>query len=89
MKKEFLQNWRGSAIFGQQNQWARAQGSSLEEDELMTLDAGGVVKKQKGNSLTKLFVRDEEGNMWSVIVRNVDLAVLENNLKEVGYLLVA
>ena len=89
MKEDFLKNWRGPATFGKQNQWVPAQGSSLDEQELKTLNAGGVVEKQKNDSLTKLFVRDEEGKLWSVIVLNIHLADLENCLKEVGYLLPA
>ena len=89
MKENFLKNWRGPATFGKQNQWARAQGSSLKDGELKTLEAGGVVEKPKTKSLTKLFVRDEEGNLWSVIVCNTELTALENELKSVGYLLSA
>jgi len=89
MKENFLKNWRGPATFGKQNQWMPAQGSSLDEQELKTLNAGGVVEKEKTKTLTKLFVRDEEGKLWSVIVRNIHLTALENNLKEVGYLLPA
>ena len=89
MKENFLKNWRGLAAFGKQNQWARAQGSSLKENEVRTLDAGGIVKHPKSKSLTKIFARDEAGNLWSVIVRNVELTALEKGLEEVGYLLPA
>ena len=85
MKKNFLKNWRGPVAYGKQNQWTRAQGSSLKDNELETLDAGGIVKHPKDKNTTKIFVRDEEGNLWSVIVKNVDLTVLENDLKGVGY----
>jgi hypothetical protein len=85
MKKDFLRSWRGSNTYGQRNQWVQAQGSSLTETELATLDSEGIVKHAKGKSLTKIFVRDEDGNLWSVIVHNVHLTALENELKNVGY----
>ncbi len=89
MKKNFLENWRGSVSYGKQNQWRQAQGSSLEERELEVLNAGGVVMHPKDKNTTKVFARDEDGNLWSVIVRNVHLASLENELKSVGYKLAA
>lgn len=89
MKEDFLKSWRGSTAYGQQNQWARAQGSSLTEGEVKILTAGGIVKHAKGKSLTKIFARDEDGNLWSVIVHNVHLSALENELKGVGYFLPA
>lgn len=85
MKKDFLESWRGSNAYGQRNQWTRAQGSSLTKTELAILDAEGVVKHAKGEHQTKIFVRDEDGNLWSVIVHNVHLTVLENELRNVGY----
>jgi len=89
MKTEFLKNWRGSATFGQQNQWKRAQGSSLKPDEVKTVNAGGIARHPKSKTQTKVFVQDDEGNLWSVIVLNVHLAALEADLKKVGYLLAA
>jgi len=89
MKKKFLENWRGSVSYGRQNQWKRAQGSSLEDPDLKILDAGYIVKRSKDRNTTKVFVRDEERNLWSVIVNNLDLTTLENELIGVGYKLVA
>jgi hypothetical protein len=85
MKKVFLENWRGSTTYGLENQWAKAQGSSLTEGEVKILNEGGIVKHAKGKSLTKIFVRDEEGSLWSVIVHNLHLASLEDDLKKIGY----
>lgn len=87
MKTEFLKNWRGATTYGQQGQWVQAQGSSLNESEVQTLNDGGIVRHPKGKSLTKLFVRDEEGTLWSVIVHNIHLTKLENDLEKVGYFL--
>jgi len=89
MKENFLKSWRGSTAFGYQNQWAKAQGSSLKDGEKKVLKDGGIVKHPKGKSLTKVFACDEKGNLWSVIVHNLHLTSLENSLKEVGYLLPA
>ena len=81
MKKNFLETWRASTGFGQQKQWVQAQGSSLNQKEIKTLDAGGVVEHPKSKGLTKVFVKDETGQLWSVIIRNVYLEHLENGLK--------
>ena len=85
MKKSFLETWRGVAIFGKQNQFAQAQGSSLTEGEVKILNEGGVVHHPKGKSLVKVFVSDEDGNLWSVIVHVIHLGALEKDLRNVGY----
>ena len=86
MKKAFLTSWRGIAIFGKQNQFALAQGSSLTEGEVKILSEGGVIQHPKGKSLVKVFVSDEDGNLWSVIVHVIHLEALERDLRNVGYL---
>ena len=86
MKEKFLINWRGANTFGHQNQWAKAQGSSLSENELKVLNQGGIVRHQKNKSLTKIFVKDEKGNMWSVIVHVLHQTSLEKDLKNAGFI---
>ena len=85
MKEDFLKNWRGSTNFGRENQWSEAQGSSLSKKEKRFLASGGVVFHPKEPSLTKVFARDEQGKLWSVIIHNLHLSALETKLKEVGY----
>ena len=85
MKEEFLKTWRGPVNYGKQNQWSEAQGSSLSNKDQKVLKSGGVVLHPKPGSLTKVFVRDESGHLWSVIIHNAYLDALEKKLKEVGY----
>ena len=89
MKKKFLLSWIGGAISGEQCSWVRAQGSSLGDDDKRILDEGGIITRPKCRELTKVFARDEDGNLWSIIVHNLHLATLEENLKKVGYSLAA
>ena len=84
-QEQFLRDWRGPGDYGRPNQWSEAQGSSLSNKDKNVLKCGGVVFHQKPGSLTKVFVRDESGHLWSVIIHNVHLDALEKKLKEVGY----
>jgi len=87
MKKEFLENWNGTTADGR-NKWSnKATGSSLSKKEEDALKAGIIVKKEKTEFITKIFVLDEDGHLWSVIIDNRRLAALEDALKEVGYIL--
>jgi len=88
MKKEFILSWRGNSLFsGQQSNWVQAQGSSLSDKDKQALAKGAIVEHPKTRELTKVFARDEDGNLWSVIVHNLHLTTLENQLKNVGFLL--
>jgi hypothetical protein len=90
MKKKFLESWTGGTnSFGQCEKFKRAQGSSLSPEQKNVVKSGGVASHGKGNRDTKVFVEDEDHNMWSVTVQNTHLANLNSKLKEVGYLLPA
>ena len=86
MKKKVLEDWTGKFnSFGQCEQFRRAEGSSLSEEEREFVMSGGVAFHKKGSRDTKVFVLDEDNNMWSVTVNNVRLAALKQKLKEAGY----
>jgi len=90
MKKKFLENWTGGVnSFGQSEKFKGAQGSSLSENEKDVVNTGGIAFHKKGSRDTKVFVEDENHNMWSVTVKNAHLADLKSKLVEVGYLLPA
>ena len=90
MKKKFLENWTGGMnSFGQCEQFKRAQGSSLKPHEKSRIESGGVAFHEKGKQDTKVFVEDEDQNMWSATIRNSHLADLNSKLEGVGYLLPA
>jgi hypothetical protein len=85
-KSQFLKNWRGSALApGAQNQWGRAEGSSLSEREKKALRSGHIVTHDKLTLLKKLFVMDEQDNLWSIIIKTDDLKMLVSNLCDVGF----
>jgi len=89
MKKEFLENWSGTTADGR-NKWSnKATGSSLSKKDEEALKAGIIVKKVKTKFITKIFVLDEDDRLWSVIIDNCLLDALEDDLKEVGYILPA
>jgi len=81
MKKNFLLSWRGNLL----ECWVKAQGSSLSEKDKLALEQGAIVEKPKCRELTKVFARDEDGTLWSVIVHNLHLTTLEDQLKGVGF----
>jgi len=90
MKKKFLESWTGGMnSFGQSERFKRAEGSSLSPEQRSLVNSGGIAFHGKGSRDTKVFVVDEDRNMWSVTVRNYRLADLKQKLKEVGYLLSA
>jgi len=86
MKKNFILSWRGNLLCsGQQCNWVKAQGSSLSDKDKLALEQGAIVEKPKCKELTKVFARDEDGTLWSVIVHNLHLSDLESQLKGVGF----
>ena len=92
MKKDFLKAWRGkgSLYAGAQNQWNPATCSSLSDEEKNALKEGKVIQKpKKFTCLTKLFVMDETGSYWSIIIANVDLDEMVKILQEKGFQLKA
>jgi hypothetical protein len=90
MKKKFLESWTGGTnSFGQCEKFQRAEGSSLSQRQKDVVNSGGVASHGKGSRDTKVFVEDEDHNMWSVTVKNSHLADLHSQLKGVGYLLPA
>lgn len=66
-----------------------ANGSRLSKKQKKVIKAGGVAEYKKGNDDTKVFVMDEIGNMWSIIIQNLRLDALKEALEGVGYLLPA
>ena len=66
-----------------------ANGSRLSKKQKKVIKAGGVAEYKKGNDDMKVFVMDEAGNMWSIIIQNLRLDALEKALEGVGYLLPA
>ena len=88
MKKNFLKAWTGGInSFGLREEWKRAQGSSLSENERSIVESGGIAFHKKGSRDTKVFAQDEDHEMWSVTVMDLHLADLKNRLKEVGYII--
>ena len=88
MKRNFLENWTGGVnSFGQSERFKGAQGSSLSDGERNVVNTGGIAFHKKGGRDTKVFLEDENHNMWSVTVKNTRLADLKLKLMEVGYIL--
>ena len=86
MKKAFLESWTGGKnSFGESERFTRAIGSSLEDGERVAVNNGGVAFHEKGTRDTKVFLKDENQNMYSVTVKNFRLAELKQKLQEVGY----
>lgn len=86
VKSDFLKTWRGNAATpGAQNQWGRAQGSSLSECEKSALLSGRIVTHNKLTPFKKLFVMDEQGDLWSIIIKTDDFKRLVSNLSDVGF----
>lgn len=91
-KKEFIASWRGNDSFGSQqpNVWRKAQGSSLSQYEITCLHAGmAVMHPKRFSDMTKIFVMDEIGDIYSVIVQNKKLEELKKDLIDVGYSIAA
>ena len=102
MKKEFLESWSGPRSFGltkkdEELKWKssgkeksmKAFGSSLTPADKKVLNAGGVVCHKKPAPYTKVFVQDEEKQLWSLVIPNEALPALMLALKNVGYTLPA
>ena len=86
LKSEFLESWRGNALTpGTQNQFGKAEGSSLTDRERDALSGGKIVTRDKQSFLKKLFVMDEKGNLWSIIVAKDHLAILVAALCSIGF----
>ncbi len=85
-KSDFLKGWRGNTVTpGAQNKWTMAEGSSLSECERNALKSGRIVSHDKITSLKKLFVMDEQGYLWSIIVKSDDVKRMVSNLSNVGF----
>ena len=91
MKKRFLEIWTGGTnSFGEYEKFKGGQEhSSLSDREKEFVLAGGVAFHTKGEKDTKVFVVDDQGEKWSVTVKNIRLHELKTKLLEVGYLLPA
>ncbi len=88
-KKDFLDAWIGSNSYGQSGKWRPSDGSSLKKKEKDALSAGSVVVHEKRGtlpSLSKVFAKDEEGILHSVIILTRNLKSLKEELHEVGYI---
>lgn len=86
MGKNFFQDWRGDFTnpFAK-NQWTKAEGSSLKNEEIKVLANGGIATHKKTCGAVKVFARDPEGGLWSIIVPTAKLSVIEKSLAEAGF----
>lgn len=86
LKSEFLKNWRGSALApGVQNQWVRAEGSSLSDCEKNALSRGRIITHDKLFPFKKIFAMDEQSNLWSIIIKDAHMTPLVSALCNVGF----
>ena len=87
MNSNFLEKWRGPMSHdGTQEKWKPASATSLSDNKKQSLRNGGAFfKRPKGTSMTKVFVCDDVGIFWSVIVPNYILDELEDDLKTNGW----
>lgn len=68
-----------------QNRWKPAEGSSLKPKEWDRLNDGEVIRHDKGD-YEKVFAKDEDGQLWSVIVMGShELDSLLQGLRAVGF----
>lgn len=86
MGKNFFQEWRGDFPnpFAK-NQWVRAEGSSLEKEEPKILANGGIVVHPKCSGAVKVFAKEADGCLWSIIVPSTKLSSLKKDLHEAGF----
>ena len=96
-KVDFLKSWRGPAgnlTLGADLRWKSSEekkdgmrvfGSSLTPADEKVLNDGGVVCHKKPVLYTKLFVKDENNLLWSIVIPNKHLPDLMQKLKNVGY----
>ena len=69
-----------------QNRWKPAEGSSLKPKEWDRLNDGEVVVVNKGGDYKKVFAKDEEDQLWSIIVTvSYELDSLLQGLRAVGF----
>jgi len=87
MRKSFFLNWEGRMLSATiQNRWKPAEGSSLKPNEWDILNEGGVIRHEKDSSCEKLFAKDEEDQLWSVIVNiGNELDSLLQGLRRAGF----
>ena len=87
MSKNFFLDWKGDFInpFSKNNQWSRAQGSSLSNKQKAILNRGGIVLQNKDDLAVKVFAKDSCGNIWSVIVPTDKIEVLKADLARAGF----
>lgn len=100
-KGDFLESWSGPSFgltknkvlkwksSGNEESKMKVFGSSLTPADEKVLNAGGVVCHKKPVLYTKVFVKDEKGLLWSVVIPNEALPSLMLALKDVGYKLPA
>ena len=87
-KKDFLGTWKGRISHGQSEKWGRSSGTSLQVTEQNKLSAGKIVvhaKKGTLPALSKVFVKDEEGSLYSLIILTTGLESLKKELYEKGW----
>jgi len=86
MGKNFFQDWRGDFPnpFAK-NQWAKAEGSSLKREEKKALASGGIATHDKTCGAVKVFAKDSEGTLWSIIVPTAQLPAIKKSLAEAGF----
>ena len=85
MNSNFLENWRGPISDGTQEKWKPASATSLSDDQKQSLRDGYIFEKPKGAFITKVFVCDESGIFWSVIIPNYLLEPLKDDLETNGW----
>jgi hypothetical protein len=89
VKKDFFANWRGHLVDAKskiQNQWKPAEGSSLNDHQRKILNEGVVIRRPKGDYYVKLFAKDEENQLYSVVVSvESELGNLIASMAEIGF----
>ena len=69
-----------------QNRWRPAEGSSLKPKEWNLLEEGEVIRHTKCVGCEKLFAKDEDNQLWSVIVNiGSELESLLQGLRTAGF----
>ncbi len=69
-----------------QNRWKLAEGSSLKPKEWNLLNEGEVIRHAKCVGCEKLFAKDEDNQLWSVIVNiGNELDSLLQGLRTAGF----
>jgi len=86
MGKNFFQEWRGNFPnpFAT-NQWVEAEGSSLKGKEPQVLANGGIVVHPKSSNAVKVFARESNDRLWSIIVPADRLDSLKQDLVAAGF----